>query len=475
MLEVIDGKLAWGPAGGSAKFWPEAKLFSFDSISSPDFRSGRYEVYHYQQEALGAAFGPLALDQTLRASYELSVLLKGEQAVAFEHGGSPKEHANAAVILGSVLILKEAWTAQAVAEKLPREARLRFACSWMQPSKPLQPTMTVQDCWEGIELAKRLGWLSPLDDGVDDLVVLFANSKFWRSIVEYDGTWLAPGKVFVMADPVTVLCDPNPLTFSELVPSLGEPLDGCVPVTPSSLGSRTPAQAKSPLMQQPAEEPVPLAPPADAACNLLEARRDEGGSEMTSVHSVCKQYVLNQTVATGWPKPLDLVTFCKRHEILGVVRTNCSEEGGLRELGGSYKAEELRTFGLQHFNVFVKDTHGGVPSRAAVMQFLRSLRGLGIGQTPEEMRQSAGAVLIHCKSGFGRSVVLACCLVIYLHDADGRGLLGWSRLVRPGAITTREQEEFLRGLRGRASLLRYAGMPLDGAQQPVAQKCCAVQ
>eukprot|EP00972_Heterocapsa_arctica_P115713 16449330-Heterocapsa_arctica.AAC.1 len=41
------------------------------------------------------------------------------------------------------------------------------------------------------------------------------------------------------------------------------------------------------------------------------------------------------------------------------------------------------------------------------------------------------AVLVHCKGGFGRSVVFACCLLIWEHDIPGRQLLGWVRVVRP--------------------------------------------
>merc|ERR1719188_2778471 len=72
-----------------------------------------------------------------------------------------------------------------------------------------------------------------------------------------------------------------------------------------------------------------------------------------------------------------------------------------------------------------------------------------------------GAILVHCKGGFGRSVVLSCILLIHMFDVPGRSVLGWSRIARPGAITTPEQEAFLCKLRGRADLQKRVGMLVE--------------
>jgi len=65
--------------------------------------------------------------------------------------------------------------------------------------------------------------------------------------------------------------------------------------------------------------------------------------------------------------------------------------------------------------------------------------------------------------GFGRSVVLAACLAIERVDISGAAALGLFRIMRPGAITTRRQEAFLKSFKGAADVRRFAKLPLpDG-------------
>mmetsp|Transcript_44853 Transcript_44853/g.103635 ORF Transcript_44853/g.103635 Transcript_44853/m.103635 type:complete len:95 (-) Transcript_44853:32-316(-) len=67
-------------------------------------------------------------------------------------------------------------------------------------------------------------------------------------------------------------------------------------------------------------------------------------------------------------------------------------------------------------------------------------------------------IFVHSRSRFGRSVVLACCLAIHRLDVPGSVLLGWVRIARPGAISTRSQELFLHKLSGSEDVARYAGL-----------------
>jgi len=185
-------------------------------------------------------------------------------------------------------------------------------------------------------------------------------------------------------------------------------------------------------------------------------------SQPSSCHTVCKQYMPPQGAEglfqgvkrTGGPtsngdllylaqrsKPLDFVTWLQNQHISLIIRVNRSDERGLIEHGGSYEPMDIEKFGIQHLDLPVLDKDGGVPGA----QVIRSMMESHTGQP----------VLVHCKGGFGRSVVLAVCLLIHWHDVPGRALLGWSRIVRPGSITTPEQERFLCGLKGRADLDKF--------------------
>mmetsp|Transcript_48786 Transcript_48786/g.115958 ORF Transcript_48786/g.115958 Transcript_48786/m.115958 type:complete len:560 (+) Transcript_48786:95-1774(+) len=165
-------------------------------------------------------------------------------------------------------------------------------------------------------------------------------------------------------------------------------------------------------------------------------------NDSESCHTVAKEYGQLEEVQ-GLPPPMDFVTWCKTHGVRLIVRANHPNEPGLKEIGGSYDPEQLRSQGLEHFNAPFNDTHGAVPS------------GPAIGKVLEQCDAANGAVMFHCKGGFGRSVLLACCYLIHKHDIPGSALLGWARMVRPGAIITGEQEKFLIGLKGREDLRKY--------------------
>merc|ERR1712176_1150171 len=105
-----------------------------------------------------------------------------------------------------------------------------------------------------------------------------------------------------------------------------------------------------------------------------------------------------------------------------------------------------------HADVKVKDTNGGLPKPADVAKVLNAC--------PDE-DDFASIVFVHCKGGFGRSMVLACCLVIDRLDILGSAMLGWVRLARPGAVNTPQQELLLRSFRGRSDVRKYAGHPTD--------------
>ncbi|CAK0878317.1 unnamed protein product [Prorocentrum cordatum] len=468
-VTLIPHRLSYGPVGSAAN--DQARL-AFVDITAPEFRNGSYEVCHYHRSSYGGCFGPLAVDQTLWFCHELHVRLQKEgPPVAVEY--EPEGRQNVAVVVGAYAVLVLGWSAKEVCGALPEDAGLTLPCSWIDPadlrSNHGDPRMTVQDCWEGVEIARDLGWLRK-GMVVDGVMASLVASKFWKTTCEYDGAWLVPGAIFVMADPVTTIADPNPKTCPSFCRVES---DADSPSTPLDLEG---------LRRSSEHTPTPLQSCLEARASTATGTRDSGNFEdgdliatpnsRASVHTVCKVYGSGNKSSMGcdlWPRARPFVDFVLDEGIKTVLRVNLSSEPGLVEIGGSYDAGLLAEFGIQHADVPVSDSKstlkGGVPPSSAIRRFLSLSR-----QTAPE---DGGAVLVHCKGGFGRSVFLACLLVIYRCDVSGRGLLGWARIARPGAITTPEQEAVLRSLSGRADLCRKFGVPRVGlGVEP--RGCCAV-
>lgn len=171
-----------------------------------------------------------------------------------------------------------------------------------------------------------------------------------------------------------------------------------------------------------------------------------------SCHTVCKEYD-HEAATVGVSQGIrrtagakDFVSWCQDQGVRLLVRVNHFHEPGLPKGAGSYDAEAF--FGLEHLHLPVEDSGGGVPSPVAIRRFLDVCEHHGASAF-------GSAVLVHCKGGFGRSVLFACCLLIHWHDISGRAVLGWSRIVRPGAIVTKEQEHFLCRLKDRGDLEVY--------------------
>lgn len=177
-------------------------------------------------------------------------------------------------------------------------------------------------------------------------------------------------------------------------------------------------------------------------------------SHSGSIHSVCKEYMdWSSEYSTS---PSDFVTWCREISVPLIVRLNYVDEHGIGRFGGSYDAEQMQRHGIRHLSLPVPDVKGGLPDACTLRHVLQETEKL----------QDWEAVLFHCKAGFGRSMVAACCHLIWRHNVPGRSLVGWARIVRPGAVTTPEQETFLLNLKGAADLGKYLG------DKP--QSCCVI-
>jgi len=401
------------PNGYGGKFVMAHKLCrSFNKDGAEDPSCGQYRVTHYGPDAWGRAFGPLALDQFLLFCHALDCLIKEGQGVGVGCGGSSEERANAAVLIGGYLAVRHEWSEDQIKEAVgPADAELTFACSWLRNDAPR--VLKVTDCWAGIAMACHMHWLD--SSLIEDHEVIKKACAAYRTMgTTYDAAWLAPGYVMVCADPVTTVADPNPNTFMKIFPD--EPT---------------------------AEGTVASTGPVTATTSQRSSRRS-----FDSCDTVCKDYRISENIIKADDQEaLSFVTLLQECDIGLVVRTNCVDEPGMP--GYTYDRRRLMDYGISHADIFIEDYGGGLPSPSQVSRLLEEADGYAAAG-------GAQGAAIHCKGGFGRSVTMACLLTIVRFDLPGRGLLGWVRITRPGAVTTTKQERFICRMKGKQDVLQYA-------------------
>jgi hypothetical protein len=172
--------------------------------------------------------------------------------------------------------------------------------------------------------------------------------------------------------------------------------------------------------------------PLSPTCSTDTVAKDYFGGDRTTRH---------EPELKSTEKPMDFISFLRTWNVSLVVRLNFANEPGMIQ---EYDASKMASYGIEHKDLPIDDHRGGMPDRSSVEKALETLADHG-----------GEPILVHCKGGFGRSVVLACCILIDRLNISGAALLGWARLCRPGAVTTVTQERFLRSLRGRDDLRRF--------------------
>jgi hypothetical protein len=479
MVEVLPQQLFWAPGLHSLSHDKHGLLVNALELASSDGTVAQYEVEHYEV-AKYKAFGPLSLTQTLRFCRRLTAHLaqqSGGQMPIFlsTPPGDVKAHMNVSALLGAFLVLCRQWSAKHVAKVLGEEEGYRmYPSAW---SRTPEGTMPVMSCWEGLEMAQQHGWIDA-NCTQDDILTDIVCSKYNHMVTTYDASWIIPGKILVSADPVTTKCDPNPATFTELWPPQEENAARISPARSKkqpaldiSFSSLTTAST-SPLQGKVfTASTLPLwdgesSAGTDVGGNVMlggitsEEHDDDGAS---SVDTVCKDYTMDpRAVNAETAADLDdmfssnksFVQFLQDRRVNMVIRTNYPDEQGMP--GYSYDGNKLRQYGIRHHNFQLVDRDGGLPTSSCVAELLNAC-----GDTLAAHDEFGSATLIHCKGGFGRSIILACCLAIHAYDVPGHAMIGWVRMARPGALTTHLQEEFLRSLQGRADVLRFAQGQLE--------------
>eukprot|EP00931_Biecheleriopsis_adriatica_P066411 TRINITY_DN4077_c0_g2_i1.p1 TRINITY_DN4077_c0_g2~~TRINITY_DN4077_c0_g2_i1.p1 ORF type:complete len:564 (-),score=89.72 TRINITY_DN4077_c0_g2_i1:126-1790(-) len=170
--------------------------------------------------------------------------------------------------------------------------------------------------------------------------------------------------------------------------------------------------------------------PSHGSCRQV----DKASSNGDSIISVCKAYTTRKTdgnhkADSSGEKATPFFEFMRDQSVSVIVRANFQDEPGMP--GQSYQVAGLEAAGVKHLDVPLLDVRGGVHPPEDISKVL---------DVCIPHLEGSAAVAVHCKSGFGRSVVLACCLAIEQFDISGEDLLGWVRIARPGALNTLAQE-----------------------------------
>jgi len=449
LVELEPGRLYWAPEPLVEETVADASLHHFVIEEEPQIRFGEYGVCHYKTDRQ-AAFGPPDIDQVVSFVRLCEDKLKEHQRMIITTKiDSSAFRANAAVFAGAWLALHGDLAATTSTSKLRAHAHIRFPCCWIREPENSSVSLTPADCVAGLCMARDLGWLQYRSFDVEE---------YRRDMHSYDICWLVPDQILVGADPQSSIADPDPLTCSKLVPSS----DSSVPSSPvlgrtADLGSpKGKRRTDSGLDFQ---RQISRRSSETNATNQTTQTADTALSQLSCL-TQCKAYIDPQPSLFGSggiivdmdegpvvvSKIDDFASCLISKGIKLCVRANTGDEPGLKEIGGSYDPVLLEDMGMSHFDAPFPDKGACLPPPALTRELIERFGAL---PTP-----SAG-VFFHCKGGFGRSVMYACCLITFNYEVRGPALLGWVRLMRPGAMTCPSQERFVRSLDGKSKIERY--------------------
>eukprot|EP00448_Togula_jolla_P022571 CAMPEP_0170570256 /NCGR_PEP_ID=MMETSP0224-20130122/1009_1 /TAXON_ID=285029 /ORGANISM="Togula jolla, Strain CCCM 725" /LENGTH=462 /DNA_ID=CAMNT_0010892513 /DNA_START=1 /DNA_END=1389 /DNA_ORIENTATION=+ len=442
MIELIPGRISWLPGCSAPPSGYQGGFALAQSLCRPhaEVESGQnfpevpgaYSVPHYVKKACGRAFGPLGLDQIVWFCRGVDVELGASGMLAVgSPEGDDEARANAAVLVGAYLVLRCGSSHQAVRAVMgDADSTAKFSCSWAR-ADILEPerTLEVQDCWHGLELARDHGWL-PACETDEDSARFCQNYQALARI--YDASWIIPGLFLVCADPLTTVCDPNPETFTAIFDDQAETHDETEAlVSTPKRGAGLPESSHLGYLNDVAE---------DAGDQPSRA------NSTLSCDTICKEYTPAHAYTYPSLKTGSFFSFLQQNDIQLLVRANFLMEPGMPRK--SYDGNDFVSRGVQHLDLPVPDHHGGLPSASEISRLLEAASGYATGR--------GDAIALHCKGGFGRSIVLASLLIVERLDVPGNALLGWVRMARPGSVNTTSQERFIAGLKGRTDVWRAA-------------------
>ena len=91
-----------------------------------------------------------------------------------------------------------------------------------------------------------------------------------------------------------------------------------------------------------------------------------------------------------------------------------------------YDSGKFEESGISHYNLYFAD--GSVPSFQIIEEFC------------EIVKESKGAVAVHCKAGLGRTGTLIGCFSIRFYKFPANEFISWCRIARPGSVLGPQQQ-----------------------------------
>lgn len=444
----------------------------------------KLELPFFANELLGAVHlhGPLGLETIMDFCNHLrSILEKAEeQNVCLSCSRRPGAVANSLLLLGAFLILQRGYTANQVMRIVDTSSpaippvELRFPTPFLATPNFTADSLMLADCLFGLEMALCKDWLLQQSDAerrqiarAYDAIPVFSlllSAGKERKEEEKDEK-SATVQFWIAADPVTTVEDPSKREADTLIDSPWDEFD----LSPG--GTRTFTRG----ITEPCGDHIHKALRLVKSSEHIHTVDEDGDQSATPMHNYAARSPpkahsfiasLRSNKAEHLPtkeqkkidqalkRPANLTTFAhflKQKVCCSLLaRANFPDERGLPE-GGSYGRFFERS-GVSQLDLPFPD--GSAPPLslvskliAAVEQLLQSIVLPKDAAKTSESRSQIHSVVVHCKSGLGRSMsLLAALAVAFSPGLTAGAFFGWARLVRPACLQTPSQERFLRSL-----------------------------
>lgn len=447
----------------------------------------KLELPFFANELLGAVHlhGPLGLDTIMDFCNHLrSILEKAEeQNVCLSCSRRPGAVANSLLLLGAFLILQKGYTANQVMRMVDTSSpaiptmELQFPTPFLATPNFTADSLMLADCLFGLEMALCKDWLLLQSDAerrqiarAYDAIPVFSLLLQSTGKEEEKDETFATVQFWIAADPVTTVEDPSKReadTLETLDTSIDSPWDD-IDLSPIKTTSFTRG------ITEPCGEHIHQALRLVKSSEHIHTVDEDGDQSATPLHNYAARVAPKahsfiapllsnkaelptkeqKKIDQPLKRPANLTTFAhflKRKVCCSLLaRANFPDERGLPE-GGSYGRFFERS-GVSQLDLPFPD--GSAPPLSLVSKLIAAVEQLlqsivlpkDTGKTSES-RSQIHSVVVHCKSGLGRSMsLLAALAVAFSPGLTAGAFFGWARLVRPACLQTPSQERFLRSL-----------------------------
>ncbi|CAK9082506.1 unnamed protein product [Durusdinium trenchii] len=451
----------------------------------------KLQLPFFANELLGAVHlhGPLGLDTILDFCHHLQAVLEEvekHQSVCLTCSRRPGAVANSLLLLGAFLILERGYTADKVMRLVDSSnggaiptSELRFPTPFLEQPNFTEDSLMLSDCFVGFEMAISKKWLDKqaIEERRQVAMAFDAVPVFSVVLQGQPNEKLAAVHFWIAADPVTTVEDPSdreqdllnvdandqlaelawsptsPPAHSHFSRAVSEPSGD---LTPSHLATAVRIFKSHDHLHTLDEEGKVGESPKHVWAHhahvfpALSMPSSRVNTKLpTKVHTVTKDQLLK--------RPANLPIFAsflkQKVRCTLLARANFPTERGMPDTG-SYDSFFER-WGINQLDVPFAD--GTAPPKKLVSQLISSveqlLKGIALTDGPEDTGERCKpecdvvSVVVHCKSGLGRSMALLAALAIaFCPGLTAGAFFGWARLVRPACLQTPMQERFLRSL-----------------------------